>query len=80
LAARRGEQFVVPAGAYTDPAGVIEKLKAAKVPYYTEPIATKGGTVIRVRAGPFTSRDAADKAQKLLRQLGLNPGNVASRS
>ena len=75
-----GEQFFVPAGAYLDPAGVIEKLKAAKIPYYTEPIATKDGTVTRVRAGPFASRDAADKAQKQLRDLGLKPGNAAPKS
>jgi DedD protein len=75
-----GEQFVVPAGAYADPAGVLEKLKAAGIPYFTEPIATKSGTVTRVRAGPFASRDAADKAQKQLKELGLKPGNVATRS
>jgi DedD protein len=75
-----GEQFFVPAGAYVDPEGVVEKLKAAKIPYYTEPIATKGGTVTRVRAGPFVSRDAAEKALKQLKDLGLKPGNVASKS
>lgn len=75
-----GEQFFVPAGAYLDPAGVIEKLKAAKIPYYTEPIATKDGTVTRVRAGPFTSRAAADKVLQQLKDLGLKPGSVASRS
>jgi len=75
-----GEQFFVPAGAYADPEGVIEKLKAAKIPYYTEPIATKGGTVTRVRAGPFASREAAEKALKQLKDLGLKPGNVASKS
>jgi len=75
-----GEQFVVPAGAYADPAGVLGKLKAAGIPYFTEPIATKSGTVTRVRAGPFASRDAADKAQKQLKELGLKPGNVATRS
>ena len=75
-----GEQFIVPAGAYVDPAGVVEKLKAARIPYFTEPIATKDGTVIRVRAGPFPSRDAADKVQKQLKDLGLKPGNVAARS
>lgn len=74
------EQFVVPAGAYVDPAGVIEKMKAARIPYYTEPIATKQGTVTRVRAGPFASRDAADKAQQQLKDLGLKPGNVAAKS
>ena len=75
-----GEQFMVPAGAYVDPAAVIDKLKTAKIPYYTEPIATKDGTVTRVRAGPFASRDVADRIQKQLRDLGLKPGNVAPRS
>lgn len=79
-AALAGEQFIVPAGAYLDPAGVIEKLKAARIPFYTEPIATKDGTVTRVRAGPFASRDAADKALKQLKDLGLKPGNVAAKS
>ncbi len=79
-AALAGEQFFVPAGAYIDPVGVVEKLKAAKIPYYTEPIATKDGTVTRVRAGPFASRDAADKVQKQLKDLGLKPGNVAPKS
>lgn len=79
-AALAGEQFIVPAGAYVEPAGVIEKLKAAKIPYYTEPIATKQGTVTRVRAGPFASRDAAEKALEKLKGLGLKPGNVAAKS
>jgi DedD protein len=75
-----GEQFIVPAGAYVDPAAVIEKLKEAKIPYYTEPIATKQGTVTRVRAGPFASRDTAEKALQQLKGLGLKPGNVATKS
>lgn len=75
-----GEQFVVPAGAYVDPAAVVEKLKEAKIPYYTEPIATKQGTVTRVRAGPFASRDAAEKVLQQLKGLGLKPGNVAAKS
>jgi len=79
-AALTGEQFIVPAGAYVDPAGVIEKLKESKIPYYTEPIATKQGTVTRVRAGPFASRDAAEKVLQQLKGLGLKPGNVAAKS
>jgi len=75
-----GEQFVVPAGAYADPTNVVEKLKEAKVPHYTESIAIKGGTVTRVRAGPFASREAAEKALEQLKGLGLKPGNVASKS
>ena len=79
-AALAGGRFMVPAGAYADPAGIIEKLKAAKIPYYTEPIATKQGTVTRVRAGPFASREAAEQVLQQLKGLGLKPGNVASTS
>jgi DedD protein len=75
-----GEQFVVPAGAYVDPTGVVEKLKEAKIPFYTEPIATKDGTVTRVRAGPFASRDAAEKVLQQLKGLGLKPGSIAAKS
>jgi len=79
-AALADSQFIVPAGAFLDPAGVIETLKAAKIPFFTEPIATKSGPVTRVRAGPFASREAAEKALQQLKNLGLKPGNVASKS
>jgi DedD protein len=79
-AALAGEQFIVPAGAYVDPSSVIDRLKAAKIPFYTESIATKSGTVTRVRAGPFASRDAADRVLQQLKDLGLKPGNVAAKS
>jgi DedD protein len=72
-------QYYVPVGAYTDPANVIAKLKAAKLAYFTEPVATAKGTVTRVRAGPFASREAAEKAHKQLKGLGFAPGNVAGR-
>jgi DedD protein len=79
-AALANAQFIVPVGAYADPAAVLGKLKAAKLPYYTEPVAAAKGTVTRVRAGPFATRDAAERAHKQLRSLGFTPGNVASRS
>jgi len=79
-AALANVQYIVPVGAYADPAGVIAKLKAAKVPYFTEPVATAKGTVMRVRAGPYASREAAEKAHKQLKALGFAPGNIASRS
>ena len=79
-AALADAQFIFPVGAYVDPAGVIEKLKAAKVPFYTEPIATKSGPVTRVRAGPFPTREAAEKALKQSKDLGLKPGNIAAKS
>jgi DedD protein len=79
-AALANEQFVVPVGAYAEPEGVIAKLKAAKIPYYTEPVATEKGTVTRVRAGPYATRDAAERAQRRIRALGFQPGGVTARS
>ena len=78
-AALANAQFVVPVGAYADAAKVTAKLKAAKLPYFTEPVATAKGSVTRVRAGPFASRSAAEKAQEQLRALGFSPGGIASR-
>jgi DedD protein len=79
-AALANEQVIVPVGAYAEPDGVIAKLKAAKIPYYTEPVATEKGTVTRVRAGPYATRDAAERAQRRIKALGFNPGSVTARS
>jgi len=79
-AALANAQYFVPVGAYADPSAVIAKLKAAKLAYFTEPVATAKGKVTRVRAGPFASREGAEKAQKQLKALGLKPGDITSRS
>ena len=68
-------QFVVPVGAYANPDGVVAKLAAAKIPYYTE----AAGSLTRVRAGPFSSREAADAAAEKLKTLGLQPGAIAPK-
>jgi DedD protein len=73
--------FYVPVAALADPAKLKEltgTLAAAKLPYYTEPVATAKGPVTRVRAGPFASREAATRAVDKLKSLGLKPGNVAA--
>lgn len=70
-------EFVVPVGAFANPDGVVAKLASAKIPYYTEPAP---GNLVRVRAGPFASRDAAEKAAARLKGLGLEPGPVANRT
>ncbi len=79
-AALANVQFVVPVGAYLDPDDAIAKLKAAKIPHYTERVATEKGTVTRVRAGPFASREAAERALKRIRSLGFKAGSVTTRS
>jgi DedD protein len=79
-AALANTEFVIAVGAFAEPQPVIDRLSGAKLPYFTEPVATKGGTITRVRAGPFPSREAADQALEKLKQLGFKPGNVAARS
>lgn len=66
-------EFAVQVGAFANPDGAIAKLAAARVPYYTE--AAKG-KLTRVLAGPFASREAAEKALKQLKGMGLDRGVV----
>jgi DedD protein len=70
------EQYVVPVGAYASPESVTAKLDAARIPYYTE---AAQGNLTRVRAGPFESREAADRAAAQLKGLGLQPGAIATK-
>ncbi len=70
------EEFVVAVGAFANPDAVVAKLKAAKLPHYTEPVQ---GNLTRVRAGPFATKDAAEKALHKLKSLGLEPGAITSR-
>jgi len=79
-AALANAQFEFQVGAYAEPDDVIAKLKAAKIPFYTEPVATSQGTVTRVRAGPYATRDAAERALKQIKALGFKPGSVTPRS
>jgi len=82
-AALAGIEYIVPVAALAEPERVKQltsRLAAAKLPFYTEPIATAKGKVTRVRAGPFASREAAEKARAKLKGLGLKPGNVTTKS
>ena len=71
------EEFVVQVGAFSNPQAAIAKLKSAKMPYTTE---SMQGNLTRVRAGPFASREAADKALEQLKALGFQPGAVTGKS
>jgi len=71
------EEFVVQVGAFSNPQAAIAKLKSAKMPYTTE---SMQGNLTRVRAGPFASREAANKALEELKALGFQPGAVTSKS
>ena len=75
-------QFFVQAGAFVGPDKVREvtdQLKAAKLTYYTETVATTKGTVTRIRLGPYESKAAAEKAAAAAKRLGLNPGSPVAK-
>ncbi len=55
-----------------------EKMVAAGIKSYTEVVPTAKGNVTRVRAGPFASRDEAEKIQLKLKDLGLS-GNLVPK-
>ena len=52
-----------------------EQIAAAGVKAYTEVVPTVKGNVTRVRAGPFASRDEAEKIRVKLKGMGL-AGNI----
>ena len=70
-------EYTIQVGAFAHPEAVIAKLSGAKLPYYTEPLQ---GNLTRVRAGPFTSREAAAEALGKLKELGLKPGAVTAKA
>ena len=66
--------YVVQVAALADPnkAKDLEKrMASAGVKTYTEVITTQAGEVTRVRAGPYATRDAAEKARAQLKKAGL---------
>lgn len=69
-------EYIVPVGAFSNADTALERLAAANVPYYTE----SQGNLTRVRAGPFATRDAAQKALQKLKGLGFSPGEVTIRA
>ena len=73
--------WVVQLGAYKDAGNakhLLVKLKGVHVPAYTENIDTPQGPRVRVRAGPFANREAAEKARARLRIIGVD-GPVAPK-
>ena len=76
-AAPRLEGFAVQVGAFKDEQTLQQaraKLSAAGVSHYTERI---GGGLTRLRAGPFPTREAAEKARTAIQQASLD-GQVVS--
>jgi DedD protein len=80
-AAGTSDQWVVQLGAYKEAGNIkvlLAKLKELGVPVYTENFDSPQGTRTRVRAGPFKSRDDAEKAKTKIRIVGVD-GPVAPK-
>lgn len=75
------DAWEVQLGAYQDPARVkllLAKLKEVGVPTYTEKVDTPNGPRTRVRAGPFPTQEAAEKARARVKIVGVD-GPVARK-
>ena len=76
------EEFVVQLGAFSDATKAKNQQRSLESngikKAYTEMIKTENIKVTRVRVGPFSTREAAEKEQKKLKQLGVN-GVVINR-
>jgi DedD protein len=81
--ARTGDDefWEVQLGAYQNPASVtilVGKLKQLGLPTYTETVETPNGPRTRVRAGPFPSQEAAERARVRVKIVGVD-GPVAKK-
>lgn len=74
-------QWVVQLGAYKEAGNVkllLGKLKGIGVPAYSEKFESPQGQRTRVRAGPFPSQEAAEKARTRIKIIGVD-GPVAQK-
>ena len=74
-AAPRLVGFAVQVGAFRDDAKLAHargKVAGAKLPHYTERLEGNAGGLTRLRAGPFATREAAEKAAAQLKRADLD--------
>jgi DedD protein len=79
--ADKGGEFLILIGAFSNEANVKNlktKLNEQGIKTFSEPLDTPQGKKTRVRAGPFASRDAADKALEKMQRIGV-AGVVAAK-
>lgn len=67
-------RYLLQVGAYANESGaatVVERVQATGLRAFTEKIKTDRGDRVRVRVGPFTSRDVAEQARGQLQAAGV---------
>lgn len=68
-------QYVILIGAFTNQANIKNlqgKLSELGIKVYTEPLDSPQGKKTRVRAGPFPSREAGEKALEKMKRIGIS--------
>jgi DedD protein len=79
---QEGVPYVVQLGAFANMAnakGRQSKLTALKIKFYTETVKTPSGDKLRVRAGPYATRQEAERVQAKLKAAGIQDGVVAEK-
>lgn len=74
--------YVIQLGAFANQANAKErqsKLTALKIKFYTETVKTPSGDKLRVRAGPYATRQEAERIQAKLKAVGIQDGVVAEK-
>jgi DedD protein len=73
-------KYLVQIGAFGSAVGAQEQVKRAAaigLKAFTEDVDTNSGKRIRVRVGPFSSKDAADQAREKLKGAGIDSALIA---
>jgi DedD protein len=73
-------RYLLQVGAYANETGaatVVDRVKANGLPAFTEKIKTDRGDRVRVRVGPFSSRDAAEQARGQLQAAGVQSALIS---
>jgi DedD protein len=77
-----GESYVVPLGLFSKPENakkVQSSVSKAGFKVFSETIKGEKGELQRVRAGPYPTREAAEKAREQLKSKGVQVGAVVPR-
>jgi DedD protein len=76
----KASKYLVQIGAFGSSTGAQEQVKRAAaigLKAFTEDVDTNSGKRIRVRVGPFSSKDAADQAREKLKGAGIDSALIA---
>ena len=79
-ARQQSRRFLVQVGAYSNvksARAVVDRVAKAGFNAYQETVKTSNGDWIRVRVGPFASREDAEQAQQALKRAGVTAALIA---